>query len=142
MRLASLVVVVGLGVSGTASANPGPHGDDEFHTASEPVPKPSEQLGLGIALLTTGLASFTAGAAMQGAWAVFTCNDAGVPDGCVRERRNVAVGSAGIGLIAVGIAATIPGAILIHRARKERHSGVARLQPTIGFGTVGLVGRF
>lgn len=142
MRLASLVIVVGVGVSSTASANPGPHGDDEFHTAPAPVQKPSEHLGLGIALLTTGLASFTAGAAMQGAWAVFTCNDAGIPDGCVRDRRNVAVGTAGIGLIAVGIAGTIPGAILIHRARKERRSGLARLQPTLGFGTVGLTGRF
>lgn len=142
MRLASVVMVVGLGVSSTASANPGPHGDDAFRTAPEPVPTPSERLGLGIALLTTGLASFTAGAAMQGAWAIFTCNDVGLPDGCVRERRNIAVGTAGIGLMVVGVAAVIPGAILVHQARRERQSGLAHLRPVLGFGTVGLTGRF
>lgn len=142
MRLPSLVVVLGLGVSSTASANPGPQGDDSFHTAPEPSRTASDQLGLGVGLLTAGLASFTAGAAMQGAWAIFTCDDAGIPDGCVRDRRNVAVGAAGIGLIAVGIAATIPGAILVHRARKERRSAVASLRPALGFGTVGLTGRF
>ena len=142
MRLVSLVMVVGLGVSGTASANPGPHGDDSFHTAPEPARKSSDHFGLGVGLLSAGLASFTAGAAMQGAWAIFTCDDVGVPDGCIRERRNIAVGSAGIGLMAVGIAAVIPGAILVHQARKERRSGLAHLRPTIGFGTVGLVGRF
>jgi len=141
MRLASLVVVLGLGVSWTALANPGPHGDDAFHTAPEPEPKPSEHLGLGVALLTTGLVSFTAGAGMQSAWAIFTCS-AGVPDGCVRERRLVGIGTAGVALMVVGVGAAVPGAVLIHRARKDQRSKLARLRPVLGFGSIGLAGRF
>lgn len=141
MRSIALVMAVGLGWSGSASANTGPHGDDPFHTEPAPAPQPPDRLALGIGLIAGGAVSLAGGAALQTSWFVLTCT-ASVPSDCVRSRRNVTMGSIGIALMVGSIGLTVPGAILTHRARVRRKAEAAKLQPTIGFGTVGLAGRF
>ena len=141
MRSIALVMAVGLGWSGSASANPGPHGDDPFHTEPAPAPQPPDRLALGVGLIAGGVVSFAGGAALQPSWFVLTCT-ASVPSDCVRSQRQVAMGSIGIALMVTSVGLTIPGAILTHRARMRRKAESAKLRAMVGPRFIGLAGRF